>query len=166
MWILGSSLFGAQLAAHLGLPFSFASHFAPGDLDGALAVYRERFRPSPRWPMPYVMPALSVVAAPTDEEARLLFTSLQQSFANLRTGKPGRMPPPKAGVHETFAPEIQAMLAQALACAVVGSPERVKAGIAAFAERTQADELMVTGPIFDFGLRKRSFDILARVAGR
>jgi luciferase family oxidoreductase group 1 len=164
VWMLGSSLFGAQLAAHLGLPYAFASHFAPGDLDGALQIYRQRFRPSARWPKPYVMPALSVVAAPTDEEARFLFTSMQQAFANLRSGRPGRMPAPKEGVFEAMDPVIQSTIAQSLSCSVVGSPEKVRAGIQAFAERTQADELIVTSPVFDHALRKRSLSMLADVA--
>jgi luciferase family oxidoreductase group 1 len=159
MWILGSSLFGAQLAAHLGLPYAFASHFAPGDLDGAAQIYRERFRPSKRLDKPYFMPAMNVIAAETDEEAKFLFTSIQQAFANLRLGRPGKMPKPVHGLQ--LDPMIEAQLAQALSCSVVGGPETVKRGIAAFAERTQADEIIVAGSIWDHAKRLRSFEIAA-----
>ncbi|MDZ4761829.1 MAG: LLM class flavin-dependent oxidoreductase [Alphaproteobacteria bacterium] len=162
VWILGSSLFGAQLAAHLGLPYAFASHFAPGDLDVAAQIYRERFRPSARLAKPYFMAALNVIAGETDEEARYLFSSLQQAFANLRLGRPGRMPRPVEGLR--LDPMIEAQLAQALSCSVVGGPERVKAGIAAFTERTGADELIVAGSIFEHAARLRSFEITAQAA--
>ena len=161
MWILGSSLFGAQLAAHLGLPYAFASHFAPGDMEGAIEIYRQRFRPSKRLAKPYVMLGFNVIAGESDEEGKFLFSSLQQAFANLRMGRPGRMPPPKEGVFESFDPMIQAGLVQALSCSAVGGPEKVRAGIKAFAERTGADELMVTGSIFDHTKRLRSFEIAA-----
>ncbi len=163
MWILGSSLFGAQLAAHLGLPYAFASHFAPGDMMGAIAIYRERFRPSPRLQAPYVMLGLNVIAAETDEEARLEFTSIQQAFANLRMGRPGKMPPPKADLQ--LDPMVEHGILQALSCSVVGGPEKVKAGIAAFLARTGADELMVTGSIWDHARRLRSFEIAAAAIG-
>jgi luciferase family oxidoreductase group 1 len=165
VWILGSSLFGAQLAAHLGLPYAFASHFAPGDLDGAGAIYRERYRPSARWPEPYFMPALGVVAADTDEEARLLFTSQQQAFANLRAGRPGKMPPPKAGAFEAMDPSLQHVVSQSLSAAVVGAPEKVKAGLEAFARRTHANELIITSPLWSHEKRKRSFSIVAEAMG-
>jgi luciferase family oxidoreductase group 1 len=163
VWILGSSLYGAQLAAHLGLPYAFASHFAPADLDQAAAIYRERFRPSDHLDKPYFMAALSVVAAPTDEEARVIFTSQQQAFVNLRSGNPGKLPPPDPN----FAPDAQGqyMLDHALSCAVVGSPETVKAGLEAFAARTKADELMVAAHIFDHADRLRSYEIVARAGG-
>ena len=160
MWILGSSLFGAQLAAHLGLPYAFASHFAPGDLEGAIEIYRERFRPSKRLAKPYVMLGLNVIAAESDDEARFLFTSLQQAFANLRLGRPGKMPPPVKDLQ--LDPMIEGQLAQALSCSVVGGPEKVKSGIAAFAKRMGADELMVTGSIFDHAKRVRSFELAAQ----
>jgi luciferase family oxidoreductase group 1 len=160
MWILGSSLFGAQLAAHLGLPYAFASHFAPAEMEGAIEIYRERFRPSKRLNQPYVMLGLNVIAAESDDEARFLFTSLQQAFANLRLGRPGKMPPPVKDLK--LDPMIEGQLAQALSCSVVGGPEKVKAGIAAFAKRTGADELMVTGSVFDHAKRVRSFEIAAQ----
>ncbi|MER9404786.1 LLM class flavin-dependent oxidoreductase [Mesorhizobium caraganae] len=161
VWILGSSLYGAQLAAMLGLPYAFASHFAPAELDHALDIYRSRFQPSEQLDKPYVMLGLNVFAAPTDAEAKLLFTSLQQAFVNLRTGRPGRLPPPVEGYDQTLEPMAKTMLGQALSCAVVGSPETVRQGIDAFVRRTGADELMVTAQIFDHAARVRSFEILA-----
>ena len=162
-WILGSSLFGAQLAAHLGLPYAFASHFAPGDMMGAIEIYRERFRPSPRLQKPYVMLGLNVIGAETDDEAKLLFTSIQQAFANLRLGRPGKMPPPKVGLQ--LDPMVEHGIAQALSCSVVGSPETVKRGIADFVARTGADELMVTGSVWDHQKRLRSYEIAAAAIG-
>jgi luciferase family oxidoreductase group 1 len=161
VWILGSSLYGAQLAAMLGLPYAFASHFAPAELDHALDIYRSRFQPSDQLDKPYVMLGLNVFAAPTDAEAKLLFTSLQQAFVNLRTGRPGRLPSPVEGYDQTLEPMAKTMLSQALSCAVVGSPETVRQGIDAFVRRTGADELMVTAQIFDHAARVRSFEILA-----
>ena len=163
MWILGSSLFGAQLAAHLGLPYAFASHFAPGDMEGAIQIYRERFRPSPRLQKPYVMLGVNVIGAETDDEAKLLFTSIQQAFANLRLGRPGKMPPPKADLQ--LDPMVAHGIAQALSCSVVGGPDKVKRGIAEFAERTGADELMVTGSVWDHQKRLRSYEIAAAAIG-
>jgi luciferase family oxidoreductase group 1 len=161
IWILGSSLFGAQLAAMLGLPYAFASHFAPAELDNAVAIYRERFQPSEQLQKPHVMLGLNVFAAETDEEARLLMTSQQQAFVNLRSGRPCQLPPPVAGYYETLEPMAKAMLDQALSCTVAGSPEVVRRGIEAFARRTGADEIMVTGQIFDHKARLRSFEIAA-----
>ncbi|TIM31516.1 MAG: LLM class flavin-dependent oxidoreductase [Mesorhizobium sp.] len=163
IWILGSSLYGAQLAAMLGLPYAFASHFAPAELDHALEIYRARFQPSKQLDKPYVMLGLNVFAAPSDAEARLLFTSLQQAFVNLRTGRPGRLPPPVDGYERDLDPMAKTMLGQALSCAVVGAPETVRQGIEAFMQRTGADELMVTAQIFDHPARVRSFEILADV---
>jgi luciferase family oxidoreductase group 1 len=159
MWILGSSTFGAQLAAHLGLPYAFASHFAPGDMMDAIHVYRSNFTPSPRLQQPYVMLGLNVVAAETDDDAKLQFTSIQQAFANLRLGRPGKMPPPKADLQ--LDPMVEYGILQALSCSVVGGPAKVKQGIADFIARTGADELMVTGSIWDHQKRKRSFEIAA-----
>ncbi len=164
LWILGSSLFGAQLAAMLGLPYAFASHFAPGQMEQAVAIYRERFQPSEQLQKPHVMLGLNVFAAETDEEARLLFTSQQQAFVNLRTGRPGQLPPPVAGFYDQLDPMAKSMLDQALSCAVVGSPQSVARGIQEFARRTGADELMITGQIFDHEARLRSFEIAAEAA--
>jgi luciferase family oxidoreductase group 1 len=163
VWILGSSTYGAQLAAALGLPYAFASHFAPAMMEDAVALYRERFRPSERLAKPYVMLGVNVFAAETDTEARLLFSSLQQAFLNLRTGRPGKLPPPVDGLEARLDLRAKAMLQNALSCSVVGAPETVRDGIAAFAERTGADELMVTAQIFDHAARRRSFEILAEV---
>ncbi|RWO92992.1 LLM class flavin-dependent oxidoreductase [Mesorhizobium sp.] len=163
IWMLGSSLYGAQLAAMLGLPYAFASHFAPAELDHALEIYRSRFQPSKQLDKPYVMLGLNVFAAPSDAEARLLFTSLQQAFVNLRTGRPGRLPPPVDGYERDLDVMAKTMLGQALSCAVVGAPETVRQGIKAFVQRTGADELMVTAQIFDHAARVRSFEILANV---
>jgi luciferase family oxidoreductase group 1 len=163
VWILGSSTYGAQLAAMLGLPYAFASHFAPAQLEHALDLYRSRFQPSPQLSEPHVMLGLNVFAADTDEEAMLLFSSLQQAFVNLRSGRAGRLPPPIANYEESLETMPRAMLDQALSCSVVGSPETVREGVAAFLERTGADELMVTAQIYDHQARKRSYRILAEV---
>ena len=162
VWMLGSSLYGAQLAAALGLPYAFASHFAPADMTQALALYRAQFRPSQFLAKPYVMLGMNVVAADSDEEARFLFTSLQQAFVNLRTGNPGQLPPPVNDVTSYFAdPRIGAMLASVLSLAQVGSPATIKAGIEAFIAEHKPDELMVTGQIFDHAKRLRSYEILS-----
>lgn len=161
VWMLGSSLFGAELAATLGLPYAFASHFAPGQMEEAIEVYRRTFRPSERWPKSHLMLALNVFAADTEAEARRLFTSLQQAFVNLRTGKPGKLPPPVDDFGRGLDDRILFTLDQALACSVVGDPAAVRSGIAGFAERTGADELILTGQIFDHAARLRSFEIAA-----
>jgi luciferase family oxidoreductase group 1 len=161
VWILGSSTFGAQLAAMLGLPYSFASHFAPAELDRALDIYRERFQPSERLQRPHVMVAATVVAAETDAEARRLFSSLQQSFIALRTGHPGPLPPPVDDIDGRLDAQSKYLLNQALSCAVIGSPQTVREGLAAFIRRTGADELIVTSSIFDHAARLRSFEIVA-----
>jgi luciferase family oxidoreductase group 1 len=161
IWILGSSTFGAQLAAYLGLPFAFASHFAPAMLMEAIEIYRERFRPSAQSAAPHVMLGLTVVAAETDAEARFLFSSLQQSSLNNRTGRPGRVPPPVADFDARLDPYARAILRDSLNAAVVGSRETVRQGLTDFVARTGADELMVTANIFDHEKRKRSFEIVA-----
>ena len=164
VWILGSSTFGAQLAAHLGLPYAFASHFAPGQMHDAVAIYRERFRPSDRLAAPYVMLGVNVIAAETDQQARRLFSSLQQAFLNLRRGRPGKLPPPVDDLEANIDRHGRAMLADALACSVVGGPGTVKQGVERFIASTGADELMVTAQIFDHTARIRSFEILAHEA--
>ncbi|OYR19171.1 LLM class flavin-dependent oxidoreductase [Brucella thiophenivorans] len=161
VWILGSSLFGAQLAAMLGLPYGFASHFAPADMERAVDLYRERFEPSEYLQKPYVMLGLNVIAADTDEEAHHLFTSQLQAFVNLRSGRPGKLPAPVAGYQEQLDPSAQALVRQMLSCRVVGGPETVDKGIREFAERTGADELMVTGMIHDHQKRLRSYEIVS-----
>jgi luciferase family oxidoreductase group 1 len=165
IWILGSSTFGAQLAAYLGLPFSFASHFAPAMMTDAIAIYRAQFRPSAQLATPYLMLGVTTVAAETDEEARFLFSSLQQSTLNNRTGRRGRVPPPVADFEARLDPHARAILADAFACAVVGGPATVRRGLDDLVQRTGADELMVTANIFDHDKRKRSFEIVAEVHG-
>ena len=162
VWILGSSLYGAQLAAALGLPFAFASHFAPDQMMAALQLYRSRFRPSSEHAAkPCVMLGLNVFAAASDAEASRLFTSLQQAFVNLRRGRPGPLPPPVDDIAAVLSPLERAMVAQSLSCAVVGSPETVRRGLDAFIARTGADEIMITAQIFDHAARLRSFEIAA-----
>ena len=160
VWVLGSSLFGAQLAAELGLPYAFASHFAPAAMEQALALYRERFKPSPRLAKSHVMLALNVVAADTDAEATRLFTTQQQAFVNLRRGRPGLVPPPLASASAMDAfctPQERAGVDSALACAVVGAPETVRAGIRTFVDTHRPDELLLTANVFDHTARLRSF---------
>lgn len=161
IWILGSSLYGAQLAAALGLPYAFASHFAPGDMDQALAIYRARFQPSEQLSEPYVMIGLNIFAADSEEAANHIFTSHQQAFVNLRSGRPGRLPPPVENFEESLDPRWRAMLDQTLSCRIVGTRETVEQGLNEFTARTGADEIMVTGQIYDHGARKRSFEIAA-----
>ena len=163
IWILGSSLFGAQLAAILGLPFAFASHFAPAAMMEAIAIYRQRFEPSAQLAAPLVMLGATVVAAETDDEARFLFSSLQQSSLNNRMGRPGRVPPPIADFEAGLDPYARAVLADALGAAVVGGPDTVRRGLDEFVARTGADELMVTANIYNHEKRKRSFEIVAGV---
>jgi luciferase family oxidoreductase group 1 len=163
IWILGSSLFGAQLAAALGLPFAFASHFAPDQMTEAVEIYRSRFRPSEQQAKPHVMLGLNVFAADTDAAARRLFTSLQQAFVNLRSGRPGKLPPPIDDFEARLSPPQLAMLANALSCSVVGSPETVRRGLAAFIAETGADEIMITAQIFVHAARLRCFAITADI---
>jgi luciferase family oxidoreductase group 1 len=159
VWILGSSLYGAQLAAALGLPFAFASHFAPAHLMQAIDLYRRTFRPSESLRHPYVMLGVNVVAAETDQEAALLLTSLQQAFVNLRSGTPTPLPPPAPHFAERLTPQQSALLDDVLACAAVGSPETVLRRLADLVSRTGADELILTSQIYDHGRRLRSFEI-------
>ncbi|WP_085317198.1 LLM class flavin-dependent oxidoreductase [Derxia lacustris] len=160
VWILGSSLFGAQLAATLGLPYAFASHFAPAQMMAAVALYRQRFKPSARLAKPHVMLGFSVFAADTDAEARLLASSQQQAFVNLRSGRPGKLPLPRAGYAENLAPQQRAVIDDALACTATGTPEAVAAELRAFIERTGADEVMVASAIHDQASRLRSYSLL------
>ena len=161
LWILGSSLYGAQVAAALGLPYAFASHFAPAQMEEALALYRARFRPSDQLDAPYAMVGLNVFAADSDEEARRLFTSLQLAFARLRSGRPGKLPAPVDDIDAALDPGARAMIDHALACSVVGGPETVREGLAAFAARTGANEIIVTAQIHDHEARLRSFELVA-----
>ncbi len=161
IWLLGSSLFSAQLAAALGLPFAFAAHFAPDMLERALALYRAEFQPSADWPRPHAMACIAVIAADTDAAAARLFTSLQQSFINLRRGRPTPLPPPVDDLAKISSAAERAMVGQALREAVVGSLDTVRRGLEAFVARTSVDELMVTAAIFDHAARVRSFELVA-----
>ena len=161
VWLLGSSLFSAQLAAAMGLPFAFASHFAPAAMEQALALYRRDFRPSDRLAQPHVMLALNVVGADDEAEARRLFTTQQQSFVRLRRGDIGLVPPPIDDIEAFWTPAEKAMVAQALACTVLGDPAGVRDGIAACVARHRPDELLLTANIFDHAARKHSFAIAA-----
>jgi luciferase family oxidoreductase group 1 len=163
IWILGSSLFGAQVAAALGLPFAFASHFAPAYLMQAFEIYRARFKPSPYLDKPYTMAGFNVFAADTDEQARLLVTSMQQAFVNLRSGMPKQLPPPVPGYYESLHPHERLILDDVLACSAIGSPDTVRRELQAFAERTGADEIIVASMIYDHAARLRSYQIAAEV---
>jgi luciferase family oxidoreductase group 1 len=163
VWILGSSLFGAQLAAALGLPYAFASHFAPAQMMAAIQLYRETFKPSRQLAKPYVMLGFNVFAADTDEGAQLRATSMQQAFVNLRSGRPAKLPPPLAGYRDKVGPAERALLDGVLSCATIGSPATVRDGLRAFIERTGADELMITSQMFDHRARLRSYEIAAQV---
>ncbi|MCO5090094.1 LLM class flavin-dependent oxidoreductase [Bosea sp. (in: a-proteobacteria)] len=164
LWILGSSLFGAQLAAELGLPYSFASHFAPDALMQALSVYRARFKPSAQLAAPYAMPGINVVAAETDEEARYLATSLQQRFVGMVRGRRGKLQPPIDDIEGYWSPAEKAHVAQMLRYAFIGSPATLKRALRAFIHETGADEIMITAPIFDHEKRKRSYTLVAELA--
>jgi luciferase family oxidoreductase group 1 len=163
VWLLGSSLFSARLAAAMGLPFAFASHFAPDAMDEALALYRRDFRPSARLQAPHAMLGVNVVAAASDAEARRLFTTQQQSFINLRRGRPGLIPPPIDDIENYWTPTEKFGVERALACAVIGDAGTVKQGIEAFVARHRPDELMVTANVFEHAARCRSFEIVAQV---
>ena len=166
IWILGSSLYGAQLAAALGRPYAFASHFAPQMMMEAIRVYRDRFEPSDQLDRPHVMLGYNCFAADSDEEGQLLATSVQQAFVALRTGQPMPLPPPVPGYAETLPLQARATLDQLLSCSAIGSPATVKAAIEEFVARTGADELMVTSQIYDPAARIRSYELLAQAVGQ
>ncbi len=167
LWILGSSLYGAELAAQLGLPYAFASHFAPQQMMEAITLYRARFCPSAQLAAPYVMLGFNVFAADSDAEGELLATSLMQAFVTLRSGAPGKLKPPLAGYADTLPLEYRAMLRALLGSSAIGAPATVKAATEAFVARTGADELMVTSQIFDHQARIRSYEYLSSMfAGR
>ncbi|GEN09251.1 luciferase family oxidoreductase, group 1 [Myxococcus fulvus] len=166
LWILGSSLFGAQLAAVMGLPYAFASHFAPQQLLSALRVYRANFRPSAVLDKPYAMVGLNVFAADTEPEAQKLFTSLLQAFINLRRGRPGQLPPPVDSMDGRITEYELAEVESMLACSIVGNPQQVEEGLRSFIAEVQPDELMVTSQIFDHTARLRSYELLAQAHAR
>lgn len=161
LWILGSSLFGAQLAAELGLPFAFASHFAPQQLEQAIPLYRERFRPSRQLAAPYVMVGVNVIAAESDDEARHLATSQQRSMVDFIRGTPSPMQPPLEDIDAYWAPHEKMHVSQMLRCSVVGQADTVRAGVRDLVERTGADELMLVSDVYEFSRRRRSFEIIA-----
>jgi len=163
LWILGSSLFGAQLAAHLGLPYAFASHFAPQMMMQAIDMYRSNFRPSAQLDKPYVMLGFNVFAAATDAEAHLLATSMQQAFVNLRTGRPGKLKPPVSGYLDALDLPERMMLDSVLSCSAIGSPATVSHQLRAFIDKTKPDELMITSQIFDHAARLRAYEITADI---
>ena len=166
IWLLGSSLFSAQLAAMLGLPFAFASHFAPDAMVQAVEMYRSGFQPSAQLDKPYAMLAANVLAADTDKEARRQFTSQQQSFINLRRGMPTQVPPPIDDMDAYWSPAEKAMVDHSLAVAFVGSAETVERGLRKFIDAMQPDELMITAHIYDQAARLRSIEIIAEVRDR
>ncbi len=165
LWILGSSTFGAMLAAELGLPYAFASHFAPEHLREALAIYRSRFKPSGQLDRPYAMVGVNVVAAPTDAEARRLQTTQLMSFAGIIRGARGLSQPPIDDIESWWSPAEKAHVTRMMACSVVGAPATVKAGLEALVAETGADELIVVSDVFDHDLRLRSFRMIAEAAG-
>jgi luciferase family oxidoreductase group 1 len=162
LWILGSSLYGAQLAAALGLPYAFASHFAPDDLEPALAIYRANFRPSAQLAEPYAMVGANVIAADTDEEARRLFTSAQQAFTNLLRGERGQLRPPIDDIETYWSSAEKAQASRMLACSFVGSPATIRTGIAQFVAATGADEVIAAAAIYEHAARLRSYELLAQ----
>lgn len=164
LWILGSSTFGAQLAAELGLPYSFASHFAPDALMQALAVYRDRFKPSEQLATSYAMPGINVIAADTNEEAEYLASSLRLRFVGMVRGARGKLQPPVADVEADWTPAEKGHVRQMLRYAFVGSPETLKRSLGEFVRDTRADEIMITAPIYDHDKRKRSFELVADIA--
>ena len=163
LWILGSSTFGAQLAAHLGLPYAFASHFAPGQMKQAVSIYRQTFQPSEQLKQPYVMLGYNMVAADTDAEADRLASSLRRTFVNLRRGMPTRLAPPDPAFDAEIQPHERAVLDQTLSCSAIGSPETVKQTVKAFIDETGADELILSAHIFDETARMRSYEIAAEI---
>lgn len=163
IWILGSSLFGAQVAAMLGLPYAFASHFAPEQMMQAISVYRGQFRPSEQLDKPYVMLGYNIFAADTDAEAHLLASSMQQAFVNLRSGHPRQLPPPVAGYLNRIGHAERALLDQVLSCSAIGSPATVAQALDDFIAQTSADELMITSQIFDHQARLHSYEITADI---
>ena len=164
IWILGSSTFGAELAAALGLPYAFASHFAPEALFEALEIYRKQFKPSKQLDHPYAMVGVNVVAADTDTEARRLFTTVQQSFTNLLRSSPGKLQPPIDDIEDYWTPPEKHQASRMLKHSIVGSPETVRRELESFAALTQADELMVVSSLHDHAARVRSYELVADIA--
>jgi luciferase family oxidoreductase group 1 len=166
IWLLGSSLFSAQLAAELGVPFAFASHFAPADMMQALQLYRTHFKPSGQLDHPYAMLGLNAIVAETDAQARSLFTSVQQAFTNLRRGTPGQVLPPIEDIDSYWSPAEKASASMTLLCSAVGSPDTVEHSLLKFIEVTQPDEIITTAHIYDHAARLRSFELLGEIRAR
>ena len=166
IYILGSSLFGAEMAAALGLPYAFASHFAPQMMMEAIELYRHRFEPSDQLDKPYVMLGFNAFVADSDEEAELLATSVQQAFVALRTGQATQLPPPSAGYLEALPMQQRAILSSVLSCSAIGTPDTARGQVEEFVARTKADELIVTAQIYDKNARIRSYELLARALGQ
>jgi luciferase family oxidoreductase group 1 len=166
LWILGSSLFGAQLAAMLGLPYAFASHFAPDQLIEALEIYRARFKPSEQLKKPYAMAGVNIIAAETDAEARYLFTSLQQRFADMARGARGLLKKPIDDIEDYWSSSEKIQAQRMLACSFVGSPMTLRQQLQAFIAKTRIDELMVATAIYDHKARMRSYELLAGLLGK
>jgi luciferase family oxidoreductase group 1 len=162
LWILGSSTYGAQVAAELGLPYAFASHFAPAQLMPALDIYRARFKPSAQLAKPHAMVGLNIVAADTDTEARRLATTQQMSFTNIFRGTRGLSKPPIDDIETYWTPMEKAQVAQMLGCSIVGDVDAVRAGVASLVEQTAADELMIVSDIFDHTARLHSYELIAQ----
>ena len=162
LWILGSSLYGAQVAAAFGLPYAFASHFAPAQMMAAIRSYRSEFRPSAVLAKPYVMLGFNVFGADSLAEARFRASSMQQAFINLRSGRPAQLPPPIDGYFERLGPPQRAILDQVLSCASIGTPDMVRADLGNFVKRTGADEVMISCQVFDHAARRRSLEIAAQ----
>ena len=163
IWILGSSLFGAQVAAQLGLPYAFASHFAPEQMMQAIALYRSSFKPSAQLERPCVMLGYNVFAADSEEQAQFLASSMQQAFVNLRSGRPGRFPPPVRGYLDSITPQQRDVLDEVLSCSAIGTRDTVQRAMQAFVEQTGADELMISSMIFEHTARLRSYEITAEL---
>lgn len=166
LWILGSSTYGAQVAAFLGLPYAFASHFAPAALDDALAIYRERFQPSEQMAKPYAMPCINVVMADTDDEALHLFTSMQQRFTDMVRNQRGLLPAPINDINDYWSDAERMHVERMLTCSFVGSPATVEPLLNQFIARTQADELIVSAAVFEQAARLKSYELLASLAPR
>ena len=160
LWMLGSSLFGAQLAATLGLPYAFASHFAPDQLDEALAAYRRHFKPSDTLAAPHVMAGMGIIAGESDAEAQFLASSMEQSFVRLRTGNPGKLPPPVAGYRDSLSPSQLAILERVDSARAVGSPATIRERMARFIERTGVDEIIISAAIYEPEARRRSLELV------
>jgi luciferase family oxidoreductase group 1 len=163
LWILGSSLYGAELAAALGLPYAFASHFAPQALMQALEVYRRKFKPSAQLDRPYAMVSANVIVADDDAEARHLFTSVQQGFTNMLRNARGRLQPPIDEIDTYWSPMEKAQASQMLSCAFVGAPDTVHTGLSDFIDQTQADEIIVASAVYDHAARLKSYELLSKI---